>query len=186
MRTSPTSCVRNTIQPRAMLVKDLAPLIGMRNSTSLQDNYWLRCMGLNDRTGKHRYHDNRLHPSPLVLPVRAGGPRRGLSTFRFRARPLTGGLAQQPLVDRDDRLDFSVETSGRWPDQDDLRRGAMLSALLSETNDAHSMARVWSPSVPPRRSYTVIGNVPSLTASATAFKTFQSCSASSIVGRAWS
>ncbi len=101
----------------AMRVQDLAPLLGLKSNTSLADNYWLRCMGMNNRPGMPTpYFDTRLWPSPLVVPVRLGRRARDMG-FKLRGRGL---LPTAPGAQRDITLQDVGPQNRRFADQDEL------------------------------------------------------------------
>lgn len=93
-------------RPKAMALGDLAPRLGLQRVNSLNDNYWLRCMGMNDRPQKDFYHDNRLWPSPLIQPVQMG-PRARVKGFKLRLGPPLSATANwQASVPEDMQPEF--------------------------------------------------------------------------------
>ena len=93
-----------------MSVQDLHGPMGFKNDHNLTDNYWLRAMGLNDRPRKEPYHDNRLYPSPLVMPVQFG-KRARYKGFKLRFSSLHSSVPPDLLLDSGPR---------RWRDQDEF------------------------------------------------------------------
>lgn len=100
-----------TLWGKAMSLDDLRPALGFAVVNNLADNYWLRCMGLNDRKGKPAYHDNRLAPSPLVVPVQMGRRAR-VKGFKLRLGPLHASVLPDLLV--------SDDVQRRYRDQDEI------------------------------------------------------------------
>jgi hypothetical protein len=96
---------------KAMSLEDLRVGMELANSKSLNDNYWLRCMGLNDRTNNRSYHENRLFPSPLIIPVQFG-PRARTKGFKLRLGSLHSSVMPDVLVDQ--------RSSRRFRDQDEI------------------------------------------------------------------
>ena len=82
---------------KAMSLEQLRIGLGFVVVNNLNDNYWLRVMGLNDRAGKPSYHDNRLSPSPLIVPMQMG-KRARIKGFKLRGGPLHGSVLPDLVV----------------------------------------------------------------------------------------
>jgi hypothetical protein len=108
---------------RAMSVADLAVALSLKSKHSLEDNYWLRAMGLNDRTNNTTYHNNRLWPSPLIMPVRMGIHDRRIG-FRLRLGPPLDlrPRSERSIRDGQDGIRDRTEQTDlrRFPDQDEV------------------------------------------------------------------